>query len=55
MEAMPFTEAYKNAKWQDLGNELKVRLINLPELIRLKKFAGRANDLNDLEHLPPAE
>ncbi|MBL7732947.1 MAG: hypothetical protein JNM88_17380 [Chitinophagaceae bacterium] len=54
MKAMPFEEAYKNARWQKLGEDLDVKLINLPELIRLKKFANRANDLNDLEHLPPA-
>jgi predicted nucleotidyltransferase len=55
MKAMPFEKAYNNAKWRQIDTDLKVRLINLPELIALKEFAGRSKDLSDLEHLPPAE
>ena len=55
MKALPFELAFKNAKWREVGVDLSVRLINLSELIALKKFAGRPNDFNDLEHLPTSE
>jgi hypothetical protein len=55
MKALPFELAFNNTKWREIGVDLSVRLINLPELIELKKFAGRQNDLNDLEHLPTSE
>jgi predicted nucleotidyltransferase len=55
MKALPFELAFNNAKWREIGVDLSVRLINLPELIALKKIAGRQNDLNDLEHLPTGE
>jgi predicted nucleotidyltransferase len=55
MKAMPFENAFSKAKWQKISKDLKVRLINLPELIILKTFAGRNKDLGDLEHLPPSE
>jgi hypothetical protein len=54
MDAIPFEKAFQNTVWKEVGLDLSARVINLPDLKRLKQFAGRANDLNDLEHLPPA-
>jgi hypothetical protein len=53
MKAIPFENAFQNSIWKEIGHDLRVRVVNLPDLKKLKLFAGRANDLNDLENLPP--
>jgi hypothetical protein len=50
LEGLNFEEAFQKAIiFED--DDLKIRAINKIDLIRAKKIAGRAKDINDLENL----
>jgi hypothetical protein len=49
-KGLDFESAFKNAYFKEVDN-LKVKLIDLDDLIHAKKFIGRSKDLNDVENL----
>jgi hypothetical protein len=49
-EPLPFDSAYERALRADLGSVL-VTVISLPDLIALKRSAGRPQDLEDIRSL----
>jgi predicted nucleotidyltransferase len=49
-EPLPFDAAYERALRADLGSML-VTVISLPDLIALKRSAGRPQDLEDIRSL----
>ena len=50
-KGLDYREAAKQAKNVEIEG-LNIRLISLGDLIKMKKAANRAKDLNDIEHLP---
>ena len=50
-EPFNFDDAYKSATIADLAPNINFRLVNIPTLIKMKQEAGRAKDLDDIEHL----
>lgn len=50
-EPFNFDEAYKSATTADLAPDINFKLVNIPTLIKMKQEAGRAKDLDDIEHL----
>lgn len=51
VEGLDFETAYKGSKWFEIDKQLFVRSLQLSDLIKAKKAAGRAKDLDDLENL----
>ncbi len=51
VKAIDFEEAFPAAQWFEIGTGLQVRTLNLTDLLRAKKAAGRLKDLDDIEHL----
>jgi hypothetical protein len=49
-KGLDFESAFSNAYFKEV-DDLKVRLIDLDDLIHAKKFIGRSKDLNDVENL----
>lgn len=49
-EPFPFAEEYARAKWEALHGE-RSPIVHLDQLLRLKRAAGRPNDLMDLDQL----
>jgi hypothetical protein len=49
-KGLDFETAFQHAEMHEL-DELTVRVIHLDDLLKAKKAAGRAKDLNDIEHL----
>ncbi|MBI5916622.1 MAG: hypothetical protein HY842_14690 [Bacteroidetes bacterium] len=49
-KGLDFEAAFQQAEMHDLEG-LAVRVIHFNDLIKAKKAAGRAKDLNDIEHL----
>ncbi len=49
-EPFPFARAYANALWQEIEG-VRVPVAPYDELIKLKREAGRPQDLLDVEHL----
>jgi hypothetical protein len=47
---MPFSELYARSELMDVG-EISIRVVSLEDLIALKRLAGRAQDLADIEAL----
>ncbi|MCA8978337.1 MAG: hypothetical protein KDC98_26650 [Planctomycetes bacterium] len=57
LESVPFTAAWETRTRESIGidgTEVPVWLLSLRDLRAAKKGAGRAKDLDDLEHLPEA-
>ncbi len=52
VQGLDFEPAYKGSKWFEIDKQLFVRSLQLSDLIKAKKAAGRAKDLDDLENLP---
>jgi predicted nucleotidyltransferase len=52
VKGLDFEECYNNAVFFD-EDGLKIRTINIIDLISAKKASGRAKDINDLENLNP--
>jgi predicted nucleotidyltransferase len=51
VKGLTFETAYEKAEWFEIEENLSVRALRLADLIAAKKAAGRAKDLDDLEHL----
>jgi hypothetical protein len=51
IKGLIFENAFANAQWFEITENLKVRVLVLNDLIAAKKAAGRNKDLDDLEHL----
>ena len=49
-EPFPFMDEYRQAFWEELAG-IRVPVLRYEELIRLKRAAGRANDLADIDQL----
>jgi len=49
-----FESLWTNARSVELGR-ISVRVAAIPDLIRMKRLAGRAQDLDDVEHLTEIE
>jgi len=49
-EPFPFEQAYPRAVWADLG-ETRVSIASIPDLVEMKRRAGRPQDLEDVQHL----
>jgi hypothetical protein len=50
ISGLSFEEVYRNAIVTNI-EDIPLRIINLPDLIKNKKSSGRAKDLNDIENL----
>ncbi|MBI1226204.1 MAG: hypothetical protein GC192_13295 [Bacteroidetes bacterium] len=50
VKGLEFEAAFKNSEIHELEG-LKVRVVHFNDLIQAKTAAGRAKDLNDIEHL----
>lgn len=55
IKGLIFENAFENARWFEVTETLKVRVLVLNDLIAAKKAAGRNKDLDDLEHLQNQE
>lgn len=53
VKGLDFDQAFESAEWFDIEEDLKIRTLNLSDLIAAKKAAGRLKDLDDIEHLSP--
>lgn len=56
LRSVPFADAWRNRTHESIpldGSEVPVWLLSLRDLRIAKREAGRAKDLDDLEHLPP--
>jgi len=49
-EPFPFETAYQRATWADLG-EVRVAVASIPDLVEMKRRAGRPQDLEDVLRL----
>ncbi len=47
-----FEECYDRAETIDI-DDIKIKIISLPDLKTNKRASGRHKDLDDIEHLPP--
>jgi len=50
-EPFPFDEEYARALQKELSGGIVVRFVSLQTLLRMKKEAGRPQDLFDIEEL----
>ena len=50
-EPFDFAQEYAAAMKGELLPDVTVRFVSIPTLIRMKQVAGRARDLDDIEHL----
>lgn len=50
-EPFDFAQEYAAAMQGELLPDITVRFVSIPTLIRMKQVAGRARDLDDIEHL----
>ena len=53
-EPFPFVEAHQRATWADLGN-VQIPVASIPDLIAIKRVAGRPKDLEDIRALQALE
>ncbi|HHH49394.1 MAG TPA: hypothetical protein ENK52_00260 [Saprospiraceae bacterium] len=51
LKGLNFSAAFQLSEWLELGDDFKVRVLSLNDLIKAKKAAGRLKDLNDIDHL----
>lgn len=51
VKGLTFKEAILNAQYFEIENQEQIRVLSLDDLIKAKKAAGRARDLDDIEHL----
>ncbi|MGH7336203.1 MAG: nucleotidyl transferase AbiEii/AbiGii toxin family protein [Myxococcota bacterium] len=49
-EPFPFEAAHRRATWADLG-DIRVAVASIPDLVEMKRRAGRARDLDDVRQL----
>lgn len=54
LKGLSFVDAYSNAKWYEIEENLKIRGLCKSDLIKAKKAFGRLKDLNDIENLKDA-
>ena len=50
-EPFDFDLEYKTSTNAELTNDISFNIVNIPALIKMKQLAGRAKDLDDIEHL----
>lgn len=50
-EPFPFNDEYNRALLKPLYDDIEVRFVSIPTLIRMKEAANRAQDRIDIEHL----
>jgi len=50
-EPFDFDKEYELAVQAELSPDIIIKIVNIPALIRMKKKAGRARDLDDIQHL----
>jgi len=50
-EPFDFDLEYKASTNAELTNDISFNIVNMPALIKMKQLAGRAKDLDDIEHL----
>lgn len=50
-EPFDFDLEYKTSTIAELTNDISFNIVNIPALIKMKQLAGRAKDLDDIEHL----
>ncbi len=50
-EPFVFEREYEAANWQSISEEVQVRIVSLPTLLRLKHEADRHRDRDDIENL----
>lgn len=55
VKGLVFEPVFAASEWFDIDESLRVRAIRLADLLQSKKSAGRAKDLDDLEHLQKDE
>ena len=51
VKGLDFDDAFDDSEWHSISEEIKVRVVNLQNLIRAKRAAGRHKDLADIEEL----
>jgi hypothetical protein len=51
IKGLTFEQAFANAVWFDIDNNLKIRVLSIADLLTAKKAAGRNKDLDDIENL----
>lgn len=51
VKGLNFNEAYRNAETREIGETLKVKVLQLNDLIAAKRASNRPKDQDDIQHL----
>ncbi len=54
VKGLSFDEAFNNARWYEIEDNLSVRGLSRSDLLKAKKASGRNKDLDDIENLSNA-